>query len=72
MLLFHLFDRADSSAKVGQLGQFLLDGLQPFMPLAMCNLGLCVPSALTPIFMIQFLEVSDLDAETANLFPKHC
>jgi hypothetical protein len=42
------------------------------MPLAMCDLGLRFISALTPIFVIQFLQVSDLDAETADLFPKDC
>jgi hypothetical protein len=72
VLLFDLCDRANASAKVGNLGQLLLDCLQPFMPLAMGNVGLCVTSALTPIFMIQFLKVSDLLTETANLFPKDC
>jgi hypothetical protein len=72
VLLFHLRDRANAPAKVCNLGQLLLDCLQPFMPLAMRNLGPCVTSALTPIFVIQFLKVSDLVTETANLFPKDC
>jgi hypothetical protein len=72
MLLSHLFDGANASAKVSKLSQFLLDCLQPFMPLAMGNLGLCVTSTLAPICTIQFLKLSDLHAETANFFSKHC
>ncbi len=72
VLLFHLLDGTNSSAKVSELGEFLLDCLQPFMPLAVSDLRLCFISALTPILVIQFLKVSDLNAETPDLFPKHC
>jgi len=71
VLLFHLFHGTNSPAKVRQLGQFLLDCLQPFMSLPVSDLGLCVIAALLPILAIQFLQVSDFSAETPNLFPKH-
>jgi len=72
VLLFPLFDRQNSSAKVSKLGEFLLDGLQPFVPLAVGHLSLCVISNLPPILVIQLLKVSDLGAEAPNLFAKHC
>jgi hypothetical protein len=72
VLLFHLFHRVNSSAKSSELGEFVLDCLQPFLPLAMSNLSLCFVSAFTPILVIQLLKMSDLDAETPNLFPEHC
>jgi hypothetical protein len=42
------------------------------MPLAMSDLSLCVRVGLAPILVIQLLKVCDLDAETPNLFTKHC
>jgi hypothetical protein len=74
VLFFPLFDRENSSAKVNELDQFLLDFLQPFKPLAVSDLCLCFISALTPrtsILVIQFFKVCDLVAKTLDLFAKH-
>jgi len=67
------FDRENSSAKVGELGEFLLDFLQPFKPLAMSNLSRrmrCI-SSVTLIVVIRLLKLGDLLAETPDLLAKH-
>jgi hypothetical protein len=72
VLCFSLFHRENSSAKVSELAEFLLDGLEPFMPLAVSDLSLCFMVGLTAIVVIQFLKVCDLGAETPNFFTKDC
>ena len=72
VLFFPLFDRENPSAKASELDQFLLDGLQPFLPLAVGDLSLCFIAAVTPILVIQLLKVCDLVAEMPDLFAKHC
>ena len=74
VLFFSLLDRENSAAEVSELDQFLLDFLQPFLPLAVRDLSLFVRSisTVTPILVVQLLEGSDLGAETADLFAKHC
>ena len=72
VLSFPLFHRENSSAKVSELAEFLLDGLEPFMPLAVSDLSLCFVVALTPIPIVQFLKVCDLGAETPDFFTKNC
>lgn len=42
------------------------------MPLAVGYLSFCFGAGLTPILGIQFLELSNLSPEIANLFTKHC
>lgn len=70
MLFLQLLDREDSSAKVSELGKFLLDSLQPFMPLAVSDLSLCFISASTPILFTQRSKVGDLLAQAPHLFAK--
>jgi hypothetical protein len=72
VLGFPLFHRENSSAEVSELAEFLLDGLEPFMPLAVSDLSLRFMVGLTAIVVIQFLKVCDLGAETPNLFTKDC
>jgi len=52
MLFPHLFCRNDSAAKVCELRKFLLDGLQPFMPLAVSDVILCPALASSPKLLI--------------------
>lgn len=47
VLFFPLFDRENSLAKAGELDEFLLDRLQPFKPLAVRDVSLCLIAALT-------------------------
>lgn len=70
MLVLHLLHRTDSSAKIGELGKFLLDFLQPLLPLAVSDLRLCVGSAFTSILSVQLVKLRDLSAKTTDLFPK--
>jgi len=72
VLLLHLLRRTNSSAKISELGKFLLDFLQPLLPLAVCDLGLWSISASEPISVVQLLKLCDLGAETPNLVVKHC
>ncbi len=72
VLRFPLFNRENFSSEVCELHQFLLDRLQPLVPLAVSDLSLCFVSTFTSIPMVQFLKVCDLAAEICNLFAKHC
>ena len=56
----HLFFTAQGS----ELGKFLLDCLQPFMPLAVSALRLASIPVLTSVGLIQLLNVSDLRSQT--------
>ena len=53
------------------LGKFLLNGLQPLMPLAVSDLGLRRRWLLKPVFLVQPLNLADLGTETRYLFPKN-
>jgi hypothetical protein len=70
MLFLHLFYGTNSSAKVREFCQLVLDRLQAFMPLAVSNLSLRFVSAFTSILVIHLLNLRDLGAETTDLFPK--
>ncbi len=72
MLRFSLFDRQNSAAKTGELGEFLLNRLQAFLPFTVSYLGLWVIAAGTSILFVQHLNLSDLGADVLNLFAKHC
>ena len=52
ILFFHLLNRKNPAAKISDLGKFLLDCLQPFMPLAVSNLSLCSDPLSKAIFLI--------------------
>ena len=68
MLFLHLLNRTESSAKTSDLGEFLLDFLQPILPLAVSKVGLRVGSGLTAILLVQFLKLHDLNTQSSNLF----
>jgi hypothetical protein len=72
VLFLSFFHRKNPAAKVSQLREFLPDSFQPFMPLAVSDLCRRFMVRLTPILVIQFLNVSDLNAEARNFFTKHC
>ena len=42
------------------------------MPLAVIDLSLYVISVLTPITIVQLLNLRDFGAQTSNFFAKHC
>jgi hypothetical protein len=74
VLFFPLFDRENSLAKTCELGEFLLDGFQSFLPLAVSYLSLGAVAVLTPgtsILIIQLSNLGDLGAEIADLFAEH-
>jgi hypothetical protein len=70
VLLLHLFYGVDLSPKGGKLCKFLLDGLQPLMPLAVSDLSICFIFAVTPILLVQVLNLGNLLAKTPDLFPQ--
>ena len=71
VFFFHLFDRVDLAAEVGQLGKFLLNGLQPFVSLAVRDLGFRTIATLQAILLVRVLNLCDLHSETPDLFPKN-
>jgi len=68
---FHLLDQMNPATKIADLGKFLLDFLQPLLPLAVSNLSLGSIPLSNPVFLIRLLNLSDLGAETRNLCPKN-
>jgi hypothetical protein len=72
VFFLHLFHRTYATAKIRELDEFLLDGLKPLLPLSVRDMRLDVIAALKSILGIQLLKLSDLRAETADLFAKHC
>jgi len=71
VLLFHLFDGKNLATKASELGKFMLNCLEAFMPVAVSDLGLSVIPISKPILFIQLLDVSNLRTETPYLFPKN-
>jgi hypothetical protein len=71
VLFFHLFDRMNFAAEVGQLGKFLLNCLQPLVSLAVSDLSFRTIATLKTILLVRILNLCDLDPETPNLFPKN-
>ena len=59
VLFLHLFHRKNLLSKVSELGEFFLNVLQTFVPLAMSDLGFCVIAASKPIALVQLLNLSD-------------
>ncbi len=71
VLLLHLFYGTDLPAQAGELGEFLLDPLQPFMPLAVSDMSIGIVSVLTAILLVQLLDFSNLSPETPDLCPQN-
>jgi len=71
VLFFHFFDRKNSAPKTSDLGEFLLDFLQPFLPPAVSNFSFPAIAALKAKLLVQCLDFSDLGTETPNLFSKN-
>ena len=70
VFFFSLFDRKNSTVKASELGQFLLNLLQAFKPLAVSDLSLLLVATVMPILVVQFFDLCDLVAEADDLFKK--
>jgi hypothetical protein len=68
VLFFPLFHRENPLAKVRQLGEFLPDCFQAFVPPAVRDLSLGVWVGLTPILVIQLLKMRDLGTKPRDFF----
>ena len=68
MLYLHLFNGTKSSAKTSDLGEFLLDFLQPILTLAVSKVVLRVGPGLTAIPLVQFLKLHDLNTQGQQPF----
>lgn len=71
MLFFHLFNRNDFTTQARQLGELLLDFLQPFLPQAVRDLRLCAIAAMKPVFFVLPLNLRNLDAQIPDLTPQN-
>ena len=69
MLFLHLFYGKNLAAKAGELRKFLLDRLQPFLPLPVRDLSSRLISVVTPIPFVQLVNLGNLHPEPPNLFP---
>jgi hypothetical protein len=70
VLFLHLFYGLNLPGEAREFGKFLLDRLQPFMPLAVRDFSVSVVPVSTPIQLVQLLDVSDLRSETPNSLPQ--
>jgi len=71
VLFPHLCRGNDFATQVGKSNKLLLDRLQPSIPLSASNLSICPVSAITPNFLIQPLNLSDLFSQATDLLPKN-
>jgi hypothetical protein len=69
VLFLHFFDRTNLPAESSELRKFLLNRLQPFLPLPVRGMSIRRISVLPPIPLVQLLNLSNLYPETPNLFP---
>ncbi len=67
-LFSSLIYRNNGPAKGRQLAQFLLDILEPFMPLPVRNLVHGSTALLTPILLVQLVNFGDFCPQTHDLF----
>lgn len=71
VLFLHLFYRTDLATEVGELSQLLLNGLEPFMSLAVSDLSLgSIPIGST-ILLVRLLNVGDLFPEAPDFIPQN-
>jgi hypothetical protein len=70
-LFIDLFGRNNSAAKMCELDKFLLDCLKAFLPTSVNDLGHRIIPERTPKLGVQFLNVSDLLAESCDLISKN-
>jgi hypothetical protein len=69
VVLFPLFRGPNLPAQASELSEFLLDCLQPFMPLAVSDMSIHFIPLLTAILRIQLLNLSNLRTETPDPLP---
>jgi hypothetical protein len=67
----YLFRRNNSAAKACELDKLMLDCLKAFLPASVSNLGHCTILDRMPKLGVQFLNGSDLLAETCDLISKN-
>lgn len=67
-LFSSLIYRNNGAAKRRQPGQFLLDILEPFMPLPVSDLVHGCVALFKPILLVQLMNLSDLLPQTPDLY----
>lgn len=71
VLFPYLTDRHHGSAEGGQTTEFLLDFLEPFMPLPVRDLVRGSIALSLPILLVQLMDFSNLSPQAHNLFLKN-
>jgi hypothetical protein len=70
-LFIDSFRRNNSAAKVCELDKLMLDCLKALLPASVNDLGDCIIPWRTPKLAVQFLNISDLFAETCDFISKN-
>jgi hypothetical protein len=70
MLFLHLLNRKSFATELGELHKFILNLLEPFLPLAVGDVGFCTVPAAKSILFVQLMNFGDFRPQTRNLFPK--
>jgi hypothetical protein len=71
MLFPHLLNRKSFVTELGELDKFFLNLLQPFLPVAVSDVGFRSLLTSKSILFVQLLNVSDFRPKTRNPFPKN-
>jgi hypothetical protein len=71
MLFPHLLNRKSLVTELGELDKFFLNLLQPFLPVAVSDVGFRRLLSSESILFIQRLNVSDFRPKARDLFPKN-
>lgn len=71
VFFFHLFNGKNFSTQGRKLGKLLLNCFQPFMPLAVSDLGLSYVRVVKPVLFVQLFYLRDFFPKTPNFFSKN-
>ncbi len=72
VLFAYLIYGHHGAAQPSQTAEFLLDFLEPFMPLPVSHLVRGSMVLLLPILLVQLMDLSDLRPQAHDFFPKDC
>lgn len=71
VLFLHLFNGTHLPPESSKLRKLLLNSLQPLLPVPVRDLRIRLISLVTPIPLVQIVDLSNLHPQTPDLFPKN-
>ena len=71
VLFLHLFDRPHFPPQSGKLRKFLLNSLEPLLPVPVRHLSMLLIALVPPIPFVQLVNLGNLHPQTPNFFPQN-